>query len=212
MARRFGQDDEDKWGEDTGNPVVKFILQRSWVLIVPFIAMGWYQAREVSPRIKAIEARMAAERDSVDAQRASILTGARKIEANLSAIRALSDTFQVRFDAVETLIDSVTILRNADLSDLRFLENQADSLRRTLSLATGKSTELSALLPPMQARIESLRTVIQARSEEIARLEEEKRADADLTDRVLRPDAYRKNSALFTGEGDYPNRDALPER
>ncbi len=211
MPRSFGNSG-DGWGEESGSPVVKFILQRSWVLIVPFIAIGWYQAREVAPRIKALDAQIAAEQDSVDNQRAVILTGARKVEASLSAIRALSDTFAVRFDAVAQLIDSVTVLRNAEMSDLRYLERQADSLQKVYLQASGKSEVLARLLPPMQSRIDSLRAVIAARNSEIARLEEEKRADADLTDRVLRPDAYRKNSALFTGEGDYPNRDALPKR
>ena len=75
MPRSFGNSG-DGWGEESGSPVVKFILQRSWVLIVPFIAIGWYQAREVAPRIKALDAQIAAEQDSVDNQRAVILTGA----------------------------------------------------------------------------------------------------------------------------------------
>jgi hypothetical protein len=64
----------------------------------------------------------------------------------------------------------------------------------------------------MQQKIDSLKAMIAARDEEIQKLEAERKADADLTERVLRPDLFRKNSALFTGEGDYPNRDALPKR
>ena len=211
MPRSFGRGGED-WGEDQGNPALKFILQRSWVLIVPLIAVGWYQAREVAPRVKAVHAEMEKERAEIDMQRAKTLSDARRVEVGISALRALADTFEVRFAGIDALMDSVTALRDADLSDLRWLEKQSDSLRAVESVASGKSDELSRLLPPMQQKIDSLKAVIAARDEEIQKLEAERKADADLTERVLRPDLFRKNSALFTGEGDYPNRDALPKR
>ena len=212
MPRSLGRDSSD-WGrEDDGNRVLKFLLQRSWVLVVPLIAIGWYQAREVAPRVQAIEAEIAAERDSVDAQRTRKLSGARRVEVGVSALRALADTFEVRFAGIDVLIDSVSALREADQSDLTWLQTQADSLQKVLSVASGKSAQLSVLLPPMQTRIDSLKSAIAARDEEIKKLEQERQADADLTERVLRPDLFRKNSALFTGEGEYPNRDALPKR
>jgi hypothetical protein len=34
----------------------------------------------------------------------------------------------------------------------------------------------------------------------------------EVTDRVLNPDSYRKNTALVTGEGNFPNRDAIEKR
>jgi chromosome segregation ATPase len=210
MPRSFGREGGD-W-DDRGNPVLKFILQRSWVLVVPLIAVGWYQAREVAPKVKAIQEDLEQKRAETDQQRTKTLSDARRVEVGISALRALSDTFQVRFDGVDTLIDSVAALRAADLSDLHWLEAQAESLQAIYSEASGKSDELSRLLPPMQQKIDSLRAVIAARDEEVAELEAERKADAELTERVLRPDLFRKNSALFTGEGDYPNRDALPKR
>jgi hypothetical protein len=210
MPRSFGSGG-DEW-DDQGNRPLKFLLQRTWVLVVPLIAIGWYQAREISPRVKAIQAEVDTQRAQVEGQRAKTLSDARRVEVGISALRALADTFEVRFAGIDALIDSVTALRNADMSDLGWLEHQADSLRVIESEATGKSDQLSRLLPPMQTKIDSLKAVIAARDEEIQKLEAERKADADLTERVLRPDLFRKNSALFTGEGDYPNRDALPKR
>ena len=47
---------------------------------------------------------------------------------------------------------------------------------------------------------------------EAQRLDEETSTNLDLADRVLNPIKYRKNTALVTGKGDFPNRDALPKR
>lgn len=209
MPRKFGRDFD--WEEERPSKS-RFILQRTWVLVVPLIAVGWYQAREVAPRVKAIQADLAARRDSAETGRTKILSDARRVEVGISALRALSDTFQVRYAGIDALMDSVVALRDADLSDLRWLQSQADSLQKIYGDASGRSEELSRLLPPMQSRIDSLKAVIASREEEIRRLEEEKRADAEITERVLRPDLFRKNAALFTGEGEYPNRDALPKR
>jgi uncharacterized small protein (DUF1192 family) len=192
--------------------VLRFILQRSWVLVVPLIAVGWYQAREVSPRVKAIQADLEQKRAETDQKRTKTLSDARRVEVGISALRALADTFQVRFGGIDALMDSVATLRDKELSDLHWLQTQADSLQVVYSQASGKSDGLSGLLPPMQNKIDSLKAVIAARDEEIKKLEAERKADAELTERVLRPDLFRKNSALFTGEGDYPNRDALPKR
>jgi hypothetical protein len=72
--------------------------------------------------------------------------------------------------------------------------------------------EYSAALQRMQAQVDSLRDRISAHRDETVRLEEQIAETRDLTDRVLRPEAYRKNNALVAGEGNFPNRDALPKR
>jgi chromosome segregation ATPase len=179
---------------------------------VPLIGVGWYNARYLGPATKAAEVRIETERKTYEDQRAKTLSEARKIGVTISALRALADTFQVRFAKVDALIDSVTVLRNADQTEVTKLEGELDSLRTVYSIASGKSSELSALLPPMQARIDSLKTRIASREDSIRKLEAEKQADQKRAKEVLDPNTLRKNSALLEGKGNFPNRDALPRR
>jgi hypothetical protein len=210
---RFGNGSDDDWEvQHQGNKTLRFIFTRAWVLIVPLIAVGWYNARYVVPMAKRYDQQIAAIKARGDSLRTHKLTESRKVGIGLSMLRALSDTFQVRFARIDSLIDSVSVLRSQDQAEVQRLTHQGDSLRTTYSTAVGKADSLSKYLPPMQARIDSLRAAIADQTEQIRKLEAEKQADLDVADRVLNPNKYHKNSALVTGEGDFPNRDALPKR
>ncbi len=208
----FGRASGDWEDEKQPNPVLRFVLQRSWVLVVPLIAIAWYNARELQPLAKKADTEIAQIKIAGEEKRNGVLSGARRLEVNLSLLRAVGDTFQVRFAKIDSMVDSVTVLRDADAKDLAWLKSRADSLQKSLSETEGKSAELAAKLPPMQATIDSLTQVIAAWNDEIQRLEQARSEDMSLTDRILRPDAYRKNTALVTGHGEFPNRDALPKR
>jgi hypothetical protein len=211
---RYSSDDNDDWADrHEGNKTLRFIMQRCWfILLVPLIAIAVYNARYVVPAQKKLDKQIAEEKQRGEAERNRILTDSRKVGVGISALRALADTFQVRFTSMDSLIDSVTVLRAAEQAEMMKLQAQGESLRTVFSLASGKSDSLSNLLPPMQARIDSFKTLIASRNEQIKTLEAEKAADLEVADKVLNPDNYRKNSALLTGEGDFPNRDALPKR
>jgi hypothetical protein len=209
----FDSGSSDDWEDrHEGNRTVRFILRRSWVLIVPLIAVAWYNARHVVPMQKKLDQEIAQERVRGEAERTKTLTDARKVGVGISMLEALSDTFQVRFAAIDSLIDSVAVLRAQDEVDMKTLEAQGESLRTVYSMGSGKAESLANRLPAMQARIDSLKTLIASRNEQIQTLEAQKEKDLDMADRVLHPNSYRKNSALLTGKGDFPNRDALPER
>jgi hypothetical protein len=203
----------DNWEEEkVDRPLLMILLQRSWLLLVPLIAIAWYNGRVLVPQAKQMDAQIAELKSKTDDERTKTLSDARKVQIGLSALAALGDTFKVRFAGMDVLIDSVTTLKEAESKDLQWLEARADSLRKALSSTEGRWREASVKLPPLQARIDSLTAVVAARSQQITSLEVEAKALRDSSDRVLRPDVYRKNSALLTGPGDFPNRDALPKR
>ncbi|MBM3285769.1 MAG: hypothetical protein FJY88_00215 [Candidatus Eisenbacteria bacterium] len=213
MPSRFSRGSEDLWGDEKpGNPIFKAIFARSWFLVVPLIAMWWFEARKIDPMAKQIDAKIAEHRQGIEVTRTSSLAAARKMGVRISLLRAVGDTFQVRFAQMGDLLDSLRVLEGQERTEIRMLEAQAESLRAVFSEAQGKMGVFSDRLSVLQARVDSLRTLIAERGDETARLETEISTDKDLADRILRPDAYRKNSALVTGSGDFPNRDDLPKR
>lgn len=202
-----------KWDEEPkGTSISRIVLQRFWILIVPLIAVAWYNTRVIVPMGASIEQKLADDKKQAEERRSKILSDARRVGVQTSLLRALADTLDVRFKKYDSLIDSVSTLRKADETELATINRQANSLRTIYSRASGRADTLSAMLPPMQVRIDTLKTVITKRDEQIRRLEAEKQADLDLTERVLRPNQFRKNTALLTGPGSYPNRDTIPKR
>ncbi len=208
MPRKFSFDEPEK----KSNRVVRAIAARSWYLFVPLIGIWWAHTRVVTPQIKAVDVQIQADNKEVEAQRTKILADARKLGVETSRLKAEADTFSVRATQFAALLDTVQMVVDSQTQETRKLEAQSDSLRAIISDAEGKSSRYSESLTSMQARVDSLRTLIEQRQTETKKLRDEIAIDQDLADRLIRPEAYRKNSALLTGQGDFPNRDALPKR
>jgi len=207
---RYGRRRE-VWEEEQ-KPFYRKLVGRSWFLFVPLLGVWWFHIRELTPQVKAIDAEIAQERQTIETTRATSLRDARKLGIDISRLKAFGDTLEVRRAQINDLLDSVRVVRDAHVEDTRQLEAQSDSLRQILSRAEGQSIEYSASLQRMQAQVDSLRDLITVHKDETARLEGVIAQTRDLTDRVLRPEAYRKNNALVAGEGNFPNRDALTKR
>lgn len=202
-----------EWEQDPkSRRALKILLQRSWLLVVPLIALAWYNTRVLTPQAEKLDEEITKTRAEAEQQRTKTLSEARRIQIGMSMLAALSDTFQVRFTEIDAVIDSVTTLKQAELNDLAWMKSRADSLRKLYSSNEGRWRDAAVLLPPLQSRIDSLAKVVVGREEQLTNLEAEIRAATDSADRVLRPDLYRKNTALLTGPGEFPNRDALPKR
>jgi hypothetical protein len=210
MARaRFSDDD---WGEKQSNPVLRGIFARSWYLFIPLIAIWVFEAKRIDPQIKAVEAQIVEDQKVTELARGKSLQEARKMATSISRLRALSDTIDVRIEQVGAVMDSVRMIRESSLVETQNLERQADSLRAIISQAQGVALVASERLQVLQTQVDSLRGLIAAHESETSRLRTEIASAEDLTDRILRPEIYRRNNALMTGEGQFPNRDALPKR
>ncbi|MBD3162116.1 MAG: hypothetical protein GF346_07390 [Candidatus Eisenbacteria bacterium] len=200
------------WEEEEKRPFLRKLLARSWYIFIPLIGVWWFHVRELTPRVEAIERQIQEERQETEAERTDLLKGSRKMGVTISRLGAFTDTIEVRKAQIQGLLDSVNVIRRDNIEETQELEAQVDSLRQVLSEAEGQSMEYSTALQSLQQRVDSLRTQITAHREETARLEEQIEETRALTDRIANPDKYRDNDALMTGEGDFPNRDALPKR
>lgn len=210
MPRYF--DDPSRWDQPEKKSIVPALMARSWYLIVPLIAVWWFHTKTVVPQIQAVEKQMVEDRKATEQVRSKTLAEARALGVETSKLRAEADTFSVRSGQYAAVLDSVLSIQRQHIAESHRLEAQSDSLRAILSEMEGKSLQYSDSLTRMQAQVDSLRTLIDGHQAEVKRLEEEITVNRDLADRLNRPEIYRKNTALVTGEGNYPNRDALPKR
>jgi hypothetical protein len=205
-GRNSSYDDVDR------SPVVKFLAARSWFLIIPLIGLVYANAKQITPKFQQIKTDIAAQEVEINKERVNVLKGARDLEVHISQLRALRDTFAVRVAGIDSLADSVNVLLTADRAAMSKLEAELDSLRQVYSLATGQSQAYSESLQVLSPVVDSLRNVIATCTAEAESLDGETATSLDLADRILNPNKYRKNTALVTGKGDFPNRDALPKR
>jgi hypothetical protein len=200
------------YDEGDRNPIVKVLAARSWFLIIPLIGLVYANAKQIAPKYQQIKAGIVTQEAAINEERVKVLKGARETEVHISQLHALQDTFAVRFAQVDSLADSVSVLVAADRQALGKLQAELDSLSQVYSLAMGQSQANSESLQVLSPIVDSLKTVIATCTAEAQRLDEETSTNLDLADRVLNPIKYRKNTALVTGKGDFPNRDALPKR
>jgi chromosome segregation ATPase len=210
MPRYF--DDPGKWEKEEKNKILPALAARSWYLVVPLIAIWWFHSRTVVPAIQAVEQKMLEDRKATELVRNKTLSEARGLGVETSKLRAEADTFSVRSGQYAAVLDSVIAIQQQHITETHRLEVQSDSLRTVLSELDGRSLQYSDSLTRMQAQVDSLRTLIDGHQAEVKRLEEEIAVNRDLADRLKHPEMYRKNTALVTGKGNYPNRDALPKR
>lgn len=191
---------------------VRGVLERAWFVLVPLFAGIWFEAKQIEPRIKELATQLEQQRKTADNARTEVLKQATQIKTRVSALSALADTFEVRFQQVDAVLDSIRTLQSADRAERLATEHEIDSLRTVYSLSEGDKLKKSSRLALLQNRVDSLRAVITTREAETAQLEAQIEQSRDLRDRVLHPDKYRETDALVRGAGSFPDRDALPKR
>lgn len=200
------------YDEGDRSPIVKALAARSWFLIIPLVGLVYANAKQITPKYQQIKADIAVAEKAIDEERVRVLKGGRELEVRVSQLRALQDTFAVRVSGIDSLADSVNVLLSTDRQALDKLQAELDSLRQVYSLAIGQSEAYSESLQVLSPVVDSLKTAISTRTAEAEGLVAETATNLDLADRILNPNKYRKNTALVTGKGDFPNRDALPKR
>lgn len=210
MGVRTVAEIREKGYDRPGDPPrwIQSILIRTWFLLVPMVAISWYQSRKIGPMILDWTETIRKRQVEAESARKDVLSRVNATERQLSMLRALADTFEVRFEQVELVLDSVRTLQNADRAERASLEGQIDSLRGVYSRSEGEKAQKSKRLAELQARVDSLRNTIETRDHNAESLAAEVALKKAQMDRVLNPDAYRDKDALMNGPGDFPDRDA----
>jgi hypothetical protein len=206
---RYGSgayDEEERGG------LLKVVFARFWFLIIPLIGLVYANVKQVTPRVQDLNKAMTAEQKEMEHQRTQTLTQANPIRAHISALAALGDTFQVRFVKVDSLSANISTFLDADRKATAKLNSEIDSLRQVYEVASTQASAYAESLRALVPVVDSLQKTIATRTDETQRLWAETTERVDLADRILNPDKYKKNSALVTGQGEYPNRDELPKR
>jgi hypothetical protein len=206
---RYGSGTYD---EEERRGFVKVVFARFWFLIIPLIGLVYANVRQVTPRVQELNKAMTEEQKTLEKTRTSTLTQANPIRAHISALGALGDTFQVRFVKIDSLAANINTFLDADRKATAKLNAEIDSLRQVYDVASAQASAYADTLRGLTPVVDSLQQLIATRTEETQRLWAETTERVDLTDRILNPDKYKKNSALVTGQGEYPNRDELPKR
>ncbi len=158
MPSRLMEDSEEAWGEGReGNPFLRALFARSWFLVIPLIAIWWFEAKKIDPMAKQIDQKIAEDRKGpLRLSRGKLLAQSRQMGVRISLLRAVGDTFTVRFTQMGVLLDSLRILEAADRKEIAGLEAQSESLRGVFSEAEGKSRVNSERLTVLQATVDSL--------------------------------------------------------
>lgn len=191
---------------------VQWVLIRTWLVVIPIVAFNYAQSKKVEPAVHEID--QAIQKLSVEREtsRLAVLGDANRLGMRISQLQALADTFQVRFDQVQAVLDSVRSVQAKDIAERNALQSEIDSLRSVYSQSSGSTVQKSERLSRLQNRVDSLHVVIEDRTRQAARLEAEASTNRDLRERVLDPHRFQDPHALVDGPGDYPNRDAMKKR
>lgn len=213
-VRRFG----GRWIKDgeqyrERNRVIKAIFSRFWYLLVPFLGIMYAHDSYVRPQTEDIK--------SIKNQERAELLDAKDV------LRVQRSNVQSETQSVSAELDTLY------LPQIKFYGAQHDSLMKirkvydeTLPVTKARIDSLTAINDALVAEIESLSNTYRQRDEVLAELKLWRATMQDSivalddmialkTDELFReqnPLEYRRKNALFTGEGNYPNRDENPKR
>jgi hypothetical protein len=191
----------------------KQIISRFWYLLIPFIGIMCSQESYVRPHLVHYEDLTNRERKIFLDARDSLSLERGNLETEISNVQFEMDTTVIpQSEFYEMILDSlVTIRRTFDVS-LPVTEALIDSLNG-VHRDLVENSELNADL--WQRRIstrDSLYKQVLIFEDSLVALADTIQAKDDLVYRILHPGEFRKETSLFPGEEDYPDRDKLPKR
>jgi hypothetical protein len=153
------------------------------------------------------------ERVATDQVKDSLLADVRVIDGESSVVQAAIDsTARPQVLLYRSILDSLLVIRREYDGALPTAEFKVDSLALVLAEIQTELQSASSELQQHQLTIDELKVYRRTMADSVVVLTGEIKELADVYDRLANPDDYRKNTALVPGPGNYPNRDALPER
>lgn len=213
-ARRFG----GRWikeGEQyrERNRALKVILSRFWYLLVPFLGIMYAHDSYVRPQTEDIKSIKNQERAQLLDSKDDLRVQRSNVQSEIRSVSDVLDTLylpQIRFYG--TVHDSLLKIRQVYDETLPMTKTRIDSLSAINEALVAEIDELSNTYRDRDEALDGLRAWRSTMQDSIVVLDDMIALKTDELFREQNPLEYRRRNALFTGEGDYPNRDDNPER
>jgi hypothetical protein len=189
------------------------IISRVWYLMIPLFGMVCSKDAYVRPHLVRDENVINTQRVETDEVRDSLLAIVNTIDSETAVVEAeIDSTWNRQVALFRSVLDSLLAVRAEYDVAVPVAEQQVDSLEAVLAEVQSQLQLSSAELQNHQLTIEELKETRRQLQDSIEVITEDIAELADVYDRLANPDKYRKNTALIPGPGNYPNRDAIPER
>jgi chromosome segregation ATPase len=189
-----------RWsGREEAPRLIREIGHRAWFFLIPLVAVFWVTSKKIEPKVHTIQEQIQQFEEETERKRLGTLAAARTVNIRISMIRALADTFQIRFDQIGAVMDSVYSAQSVHRAKIADLRSILDSLRAEQALADGAAAAAADSLATANAVIDSLERKIPTIVAQRVELEALAEQNRDLTDRILNPNKYHRNRALIMG-------------
>ncbi|MBU1700309.1 MAG: hypothetical protein KJ970_19040 [Candidatus Eisenbacteria bacterium] len=224
MTNSDGKNDRQSWRRWDGKWVwpgkkinrgetPKKILSRFWYLLIPFIGLMCSQESYVRPHLVHFEDVTNRERKLFLDNRDALKLNQGNLETEITNVQFEMDTTVIPQAAFyEMILDSLVTIRRTFDESLPVTEALIDSLRGVNQNLVAESQYNAGVWARRKVTRDSLRQQVLIFADSLVALADTIDAKEHLVYRVLHPGEFRKETSLFPGEADYPDRDKLPKR
>lgn len=189
------------------------IFSRFWYLLMPVIGIMCSQGSYVRPHLVDVEDTANREKKVFLDQKDNLLLRIDEQRNQIFLIEDEMDTTvvpQIAFN--EEILDSLVQIRRTYDKTIPQTEALIDSLQQVHDNLKADSETAFKLWKRNEEIRDSLTSEVLRTEDEIEVLDDSIQVKADRVYRILNPGEFRKTTALFPGEGDYPERDSLPPK
>lgn len=207
----------DPWGRPlrtshskVSTNVFKQVFGRLWWVAIPLVGIICSQDAYIRPHLMNDENTINLEKVATEQRVDSLLADLRIIDGEAAAVQAeIDSTWQPQVVLYSTVLDSLVRIRREFDAAIPGDEAKIDSLKAVLAELNGQLQTASAELQEHQQTIDRLKDERRSLRDSLSIVSNDIEELAGVYDRMANPDAYRKNTALIPGPGNYPNRDQI---
>jgi len=193
--------------------VPKIVLSRVWYLLVPFVGILWAHDSYIRPVAEDVKSLKNREKATVLDQRDDIRAQVSIVESQTNDVETELDTlFLPQIELYSAVHDSLRQLRLVYDTDLPRSKAWLDSLASMRSQLTAELDQLSQTVRDRSTALHELKAWRATMEDSIRGLDSLIALRTDDLYRKQHPQEYRRKEALFTGQGEYPDRDENPPR
>jgi len=214
INKRFG----GRWIKDgeqykERNKTIKAVLNRFVYLLFPFLGIMCAHDTYVRPDVEDNKSITNHERKIMLDRKDDLRGRISAIETQILSVETTIDTLhQPYVTYYEGVIDSLVTIRSGYDQSLPLTKAKIDSLTEVRDEILADNDRLSQVFREKSAHFTGLEEWNVALIDSVAHLDNRIALLTDDYFRASRPREYKRREALFTGPGDYPNRDEIPVR